>query len=86
MISSPLILNTIGDVHTSPLKCPQEDVNTSPPTFPAQGRRAYISTSFSCSKETSSTSPPAHGSHGGSGGRVAPRKKLEDERGEISSA
>ena len=34
-------------------------MNTSPPTFSAQGRRAYVSPIFSCSKETANTSPPA---------------------------
>ena len=37
----------------------KEDVNTSPPTFPAHGRHAYVSPIFSCSKETANTSPPA---------------------------
>ena len=48
-----------GDVPTSPPAFLMKDVNSSPPTFPAQGRRAYVSPSFSCSTETSNTAPPA---------------------------
>ena len=40
MISSPLILNTTGDVHTPPLKCLH------------QGRREHVSPNFSCIRET----------------------------------
>ena len=40
VISSPLILNTSGDVHTPPLKCP------------LQGRREHVSPNFSRARET----------------------------------
>lgn len=40
MISSPLILNTTGDVHTPPFKCLH------------QGRREHVSPNFSCIRET----------------------------------